>query len=476
MAESNRTRRFLAFLSRIRSYRPLDRRDSQSISHLAVNERTRKELPIHNRNPEAALKEFRTTGFKTFPDEDAGLQSIGWRKLPSAFGPVITEGAYASICMAYKLSDQGTPLESRHLAVAKVQEIDKPWTWNEVRILRGLVHDNIVDMYGMFAVDPEWRSEYAGHYPTSVPERRVLWILLEYANAGDLEKEVERYENKSIPEDGARYYMLQICAGLQHIHSKRVIHRDLHAGNILLKYKPDGTKVCMICDFGMSVVLGPDDDLDTYTRSDTSRMSALLHVLLSPEAFLTKNMPNISEEAMQVIRAQDFTGSEPYTVPELTSHPWFKRSAVPPIPKAPTPLLQPDAVREIGYLQSMDPAGTTSPPTEPQFGPMTRDEPRPASFAQRMRRNLRSLTGRDRQPSSGTHGGAHGREQVAPVARTPSKESSRVREQHLEEEPRGAAAVEPDRPSRSSRVRNRLTSMGRAIARPFRRSSRRSEQ
>ena len=222
MAESSRTHRFLTFLSRIRSTRPLDRRDSQSITHLAVNEHGRKEQRIHYTNQEAVYEEFRATGFKTFPDEDAGLHSIGWTKLPSAFGPVITEGGYGIIRMAYKLADRGTPLESRHLSIAKIQRIDQT-TWIEVEVLKGLVHENIVDLYGVFAVDPKWRSEYAENYPTPVPERRVLWMLLEYANAGDLFKEIERYELQSIPEDGARYYMLQVCAGLQ-LHSLQKGH------------------------------------------------------------------------------------------------------------------------------------------------------------------------------------------------------------------------------------------------------------
>ena len=232
----------------------------------------------------------------------------------------------------------------------------------------------------------------------------------------------------------------------------------------------------MICDFGSSWILIPDADLESYTRLDLSSMSMLLE-------FLMMNNPNVSQECLQVTNYHLHVDEhpEPKSVNELLSYPWFKIPDVPPIPKAPTPLLQPDAVREIGYLQPMDPAGTTSPPTEPQFGPMTRHAS-PASFAQRMGRNLRavrghvaarvrSLTGRDRQPSS-----EHGREHVVPVARSPSTDSSRVRVHHVEDEPHGAAEAEPDRPSRSSRVRNRLTSMGRAIARPFRSSYRRHEE
>ena len=176
MAESNRAGRFLSLLSRIRSTRPLDRKDSESITHLAVSEHTRHEQPIHYTNLEAAYEEFLNTGFKTFPIEDAGLQSLGWKQLPSAFRPGITEGGYAKICMAYKLSDRGFPLESRHLSIAKIQRVD-PMTWVEVQILRGLVHENIVDLYGVFGVDPQWRSEYSDNYPTPVPERRILWML-----------------------------------------------------------------------------------------------------------------------------------------------------------------------------------------------------------------------------------------------------------------------------------------------------------
>ena len=462
MAESNRANRFLAFLSRIRSTRPLDRNDSQSITHLAVKRQKREEQQIPYSNQEALYQEFLTDGYQTFSSEEDGLESLGWKVLTC--GPKIPQGGFASITMAYKMSDQEIPLESCHLAIVKNQTIHL-MTWREVAILRGLVHDNIVDLYGVFGVEPELRSEYAD-----------LLMLLEYANAGDLAKERERYEHKWIPEKGARYYMKQICAGLQYIHSKRVIHLDIKADNILLKYKPDGTKICMICDFGISVILGPEDDLDANTRQDTSRMCSLL-------SFMTENMPNISEEAMQVIRAQGSSDdhSKPKNVKELLSYPWFKRSDFPPIPKAPTPLLQPDAVQQIGYLQPIDPAGTISPL---MFGPMTRHESRPASFAQRMRQNLRtvpsrvasrvrSLTGRVRQLSAVKPGST--REQVSPVARSPTKESSRVRVHHGEEERRGAAEAEPDRPSRSGRVRNRLTSMGRAIARPFRHSSRRSE-
>ena len=165
MAESNSTSRFLSFLSRIRSYRPLDRRDSRSVKHLAVNEHEREEQPIHYTNRGAAYEEFRTTGFKTFSTEEAGLQSLGWKKLTC--GPKILEGSFATIRMAYKFVGSWLPLESRHLAVAKIQKVYDS-TWTEFECLNGLVHENIVDLYGVFAVDPQWKSEHAETYPKPV--------------------------------------------------------------------------------------------------------------------------------------------------------------------------------------------------------------------------------------------------------------------------------------------------------------------
>ena len=98
MADSYRARRrFVAFLSRIRSYRPLDRSDSQSITHLAVseNEHRRKEQPIHYTNQVAAFEEFRATGLETFSTEDEGLQSLGLKFL--THGPTIPEGGFSDI-------------------------------------------------------------------------------------------------------------------------------------------------------------------------------------------------------------------------------------------------------------------------------------------------------------------------------------------------------------------------------------------
>ena len=53
---------------------------------------------------------------------------------------------------------------------------------------------------------------------------------------------------KVLTEDEARYFLVQICSGVQYIHGKGVVHRDLKLGNMFL------TSECVvkIGDFGLA--------------------------------------------------------------------------------------------------------------------------------------------------------------------------------------------------------------------------------
>ena len=402
MSES-RTGRFLRFLSRIRSSQCLAEEDAESVSHLAFNNNDdRVEEVIHYANQKEELENFLKRGFSTFRSAELGLASVGWKELPVGGYREIREGGVASIRLAYKATDQGVPLESRHLLAMKVQTPGFQSTasrvysrvWTEVEILKGLVHANIVGFYGMFAVDFELEKDRTDHSKVPSSDNRLFVILLEYANAGDLAGEVRRYMKLSIPEPGARFYMLQICAGVQYMHQKRIIHNDLHTRNILLKYKPNGTKVCMLCDFGLSIIVEPD--VPIACRPDVSAVCRIAGSMM-------KNIPK-SEEALQVISERRVGHPVPTTIAELLDFPWFNGPVHAPIPKEPTPLLQPEVVHQIGYLPPLDHAGTTSPPpvahvvhTSPDaIEGVSRSDSRGGSFAQRMGERLRSIPHRVR--------------------------------------------------------------------------------
>jgi len=71
---------------------------------------------------------------------------------------------------------------------------------------------------------------------------------LEYVPGGSLEQIYKRYP---VTEHLVAKYTQQILYGLEFLHYKNVIHRDIKAANIL--FKEDGT--CQLADFGSSKMI-----------------------------------------------------------------------------------------------------------------------------------------------------------------------------------------------------------------------------
>ena len=80
-----------------------------------------------------------------------------------------------------------------------------------------------------------------------------LFFVMEFLNGGDLMFHVSNSRNFS--EERSRFYAAEVALGIQFLHSKFIIYRDLKLDNILLDF--DGH--CKIADFGMSKQLKPID-------------------------------------------------------------------------------------------------------------------------------------------------------------------------------------------------------------------------
>lgn len=77
---------------------------------------------------------------------------------------------------------------------------------------------------------------------------------MEVCGGGDLLTYVRR--RRKLKEDVAAHLFKQIIVGLQYIHSKAVLHRDIKLDNILLTSQ--GT--VKICDFGVSKLIEKPQD------------------------------------------------------------------------------------------------------------------------------------------------------------------------------------------------------------------------
>jgi len=97
----------------------------------------------------------------------------------------------------------------------------------EIEILRGLQHENIIHMSDSF----ETRSEFA--------------VVTEFAQ-GELFEVLE--DEQRMPEEEVAAIARQLVAALQYLHAHRVIHRDLKPQNVLVA----ANKTVKLCDFGFA--------------------------------------------------------------------------------------------------------------------------------------------------------------------------------------------------------------------------------
>ena len=98
----------------------------------------------------------------------------------------------------------------------------------EINILKDLRHPNIVKY-----IDDIYSKEY-------------LSIILEYVDSGALSTIIKKFG--PFPENLVAIYIKQVLIGLQYLHSKNVVHRDIKGANILTT--KDG--LVKLADFGVA--------------------------------------------------------------------------------------------------------------------------------------------------------------------------------------------------------------------------------
>ena len=151
-------------------------------------------------------------------------------------------GSYASV---YEVMVHGTLCAAKEMHPVLVNDTNKRAFLSECAQSSRILHPNVVQFLGIY-------------YPS--PRARLPWMVMElmYISLRGL---IEKYEKDDFPFHFKLSILIDICHGLQFLHSQNIIHRDLSSNNILL------TKhlVAKISDLGMAKVIPPS--LQKHTQA-----------------------------------------------------------------------------------------------------------------------------------------------------------------------------------------------------------------
>ena len=138
---------------------------------------------------------------------------------------------------------------------------------NECANSSGMLHPNVVQFMGI-------------HYPS--PKAKLPWLIMEMLHTS-LHRLIKKHASAStdIPFHIKLSILLDTSQGLQFLHSKGVIHRDLSSNNVLITKHMDAK----IADFGMAKMISLKDD--SKESMQKTRAPGTLP-FMSPEALLVK--------------------------------------------------------------------------------------------------------------------------------------------------------------------------------------------
>lgn len=141
----------------------------------------------------------------------------------------------------------------------------------EIQILESLQNDHIVQLKDCFMGDS---ADLQSQYPE-------IYMVMEYCKY-DLMKLLERKVRFS--QEEIKCIMYQIFDGLNYLHEKKILHRDIKDGNILLT--EDG--VVKICDFGLARYFSRDDGSVPYSDNKITMCYRPPEILLGYRQYTSK--------------------------------------------------------------------------------------------------------------------------------------------------------------------------------------------
>ncbi|XP_062125148.1 serine/threonine-protein kinase STK11 [Drosophila sulfurigaster albostrigata] len=158
-------------------------------------------------------------------------------------GDVLGEGSYGKVKEAMN-SENLCRLAVKILTKRKLRRIPngEQNVTREIHLLKQLKHKNVVQLVDVLYND----------------EKQKMYLVMEYC-IGGLQEMLDHAPDKKMPLYQAHTYFQQLVNGLEHLHSCRIIHKDIKPGNLLLTLD----QTLKISDFGVA------EQLDLFAPDDT---------------------------------------------------------------------------------------------------------------------------------------------------------------------------------------------------------------
>lgn len=184
------------------------------------------------------------SGYLTRAHKSTDTRNIKWIKGAligaGSFGQVyLGMDAHSGLLMAVKQVDLSMGVQNEEKKKSMMTALQR-----EIELLRDLQHENIVQYlgkYGSLLVEPMLTAP-----PDSSADEKHLNIFLEYVPGGSVTALLRNYG--AFEEALVKNFVRQILTGLEYLHDKGIVHRDIKGANILVDNK-GGVK---ISDFGIS--------------------------------------------------------------------------------------------------------------------------------------------------------------------------------------------------------------------------------
>ncbi|CAH8582839.1 unnamed protein product [Schistosoma guineensis] len=151
---------------------------------------------------------------------------------PTDIWEIISELGDGAFGKVYKTHKRNTDLFAALKRVDFESEDELEDFMLEIDILTNFKHKNILTLHEVYIYESK------------------LWIYLELCGGGALDSIMETLE-KPLTEPQIRFVSREVLQGLEFLHEKLIIHRDMKAGNILLTLNNE----VKLADFGVSAKL-----------------------------------------------------------------------------------------------------------------------------------------------------------------------------------------------------------------------------